>query len=367
MKKIKLGIFFGGVAPEHEVSIITAVQLMKKVDLKKYELIPIYIDKKGNWWTGEKLLDTHFYKKQDLQEPKGLEAYNSEISNLRSTLDVAILCFHGEYGEGGNIQGLLEVADIPYQGPGVLGSSACMDKIMTRQILESEDISQPRYIWFTKKEWEKEKKQVLQKIEKLAYPLFVKPSRSGSTIGVVRVNEKKELESAIKDALQYDTRIIVDQGIVDCIEVNISVLGTPDNCQTSTSEQPLAQDELLSFADKYERGGGKKSGMASANRRIPAPISSSLQEKLQQVSKRIFTMFDLSGVVRIDFFADPSTEEYYVIEVNTIPGSMSFYLWEASNIRYSELIDRLVEIAQEQHEVKKGLTTTFASNILRKN
>ncbi|MEN8253059.1 MAG: D-alanine--D-alanine ligase family protein [Patescibacteria group bacterium] len=361
----KLAILFGGISTEHEVSVITALQLIKNADKNKYEILPIYIDKSGNWWTGEKLLEKDYYKDQNLFKPKKLEPFSTDLQT--SDIDVAILCFHGEYGEGGNIQGLLELAGIPYQGPGVLGSAVAMDKISFRQILKAEGISQADFLYFTQADFDKNKKEIFNKIvNNLKLPVYIKPSRSGSSIGVVKVDKEKELDKKIKEALKLDSRILVEKEIEDCIEINVAVLGDQEKAVASVAEQPIKSEELLSFADKYEKGSGKKSGMASATRRIPAPISSELTKKAQDLALRIFKIFDFSGVVRTDFFVNPSTEEIFVTESNTIPGSMSFYLFEADGMDYSELIDKLVEIAINTHKRKGGLIKSFDTNILEK-
>lgn len=367
MKK-NLAVLYGGVTTEHEVSIVTAVQLMENVNLDRYHLTPVYLDKKGQWWTGEKLLDIHYYQEADLFKPQGLEPFQLIPQPGANQIDVAILCFHGGQGEGGGAQGLLELAQIPYQGPGVLGSALAYDKVATRQILTAAGISQADYIWFNAYDWQENSAAQIERINQLQYPLFVKPSRSGSSIGLQKVTEPTELAKTVDEVFQFDSRIIIESQINDCLEVNVSVLGG-DKLQASPAEQPIKTDQFLSFADKYEKGEGKKGGkggMASASRKIPAPISPQLAEKLQALAKKIFRLFDCSGVVRIDFFVNPSTEEIYVTELNTIPGSMSYYLWEVFGLEYPALIDRLVEIAENQASNKKEIITSFESNILEK-
>jgi D-alanine-D-alanine ligase len=361
----KLAVIYGGVTTEHEVSIITGVQLMENVDQKKYQLIPLYIDKAGQWWTGDILTDITYYRTQDLFKPENLESFHLHPVKNSNEIDVAILCFHGEYGEGGNIQGLLELAGIPYQGPELMGSSAAFDKVITRQILAAEGIGQTEYVWFNDYDWKENKSEILDKVKKLGMPVFIKPSRSGSSIGIERVTQEKELEKTINQVLQFDSRILVEAEIQDCIEVNVSVLGG-DKLQSSVPEQPIKNDEFLSFSDKYEKGGGKKTGMASASRRIPAPISADLTNKVQDLAQKIFRIFDCTGVVRIDFFVDPSEETIYVTELNTIPGSMSYYLWEATDLDYPNLVNRLIEIAEERFKKKRKIIQSFDSNILKK-
>jgi len=366
MKK-KLAVLFGGISPEHEVSIITAVQLMKSVDATKYDLMPIYIDKKGSWWTGAELTDIGWYKTQDLMSPTGTTSFSLNLNYGKNDIDAAILCFHGQYGEGGNIQGALELAGIPYQGPSVTSAAICFDKIVLRQILTAEGISQTDYTWFTKQQWLDDKQQVLDKINKLAFPVFIKPANGGSTIGIQRAKEAKNVADLVEVVLHFDDRVLVEAEVKECIEINVSVLGLEGNVQTSVPEQPIKNDDFLSFADKYERGGGKKNGMASATRRIPAPISSSLTTKVRAAAQQVFELLDCTGVIRIDFFVNPSTEEIFVIEPNTIPGSMSFYLWEATGVSYPELIDRMVEIAETVEQKKQEITTTFDSTIIEKS
>ncbi len=365
MQKLKLGVFFGGVSVEHEVSIITGLQLIKNVDAAKYDIVPIYLDKNGKWWTGNQLLGLEYFRTADLFAPVGLMPFILDLNQPQpAQLDVAILCFHGTYGESGAVQGALELARVPFQGPTVMSSAIGFDKIVTRQILSSEGISQTAYQWFTRQDWESDQAAVLAKMPELGLPLFVKPANSGSSIGIKRTTSLEELPEAIGFALQFDDRILVEAAVKDCIEINVSVLGDQTAAIASVAEQPISADEFLSFADKYQRGGGKKSGMASATRRIPAPISNQTLGLLQAAAIKAFKVFDCSGVTRVDFFANPSTNEIFLTELNTIPGSMSFYLWEATNLPYPQLIDRLVEIALNRAKARKNQLRSFETNLL---
>lgn len=365
MAKTRLAVLFGGITVEHEVSVITGQQLIKHANPDTYEVLPIYIDKAGHWWTGSQLTDPGYFTTADLFQPTGLTPFQLDLNRDTNEIDAAILCFHGGYGEAGNVQGALELAGVPYQGPGVTSSAVAFDKIMTRQILAAEGISQTPYTWFTLHEWNTDPNTITRRITDLSYPVYVKPANGGSTVGIEKIDSELDLASAIDRVAAYDQRILVEAAIQDCIEVNVSVLGIEGDVRSSVPEQPIKADEFLSYADKYERGGGKKSGMASASRRIPAPISASLTQKLQVLAERLFHIFDCSGVVRIDFFVDPSEETIYVVELNTIPGSMSFYLWEASGLPYAQLIDTLVTVAFKRQERQEQLTMSFDSNILR--
>lgn len=366
MQKLKLGVFFGGVSVEHEVSIITGLQLIKNTDTTKYEIWPIYIDKSGKWWTGEVLKSLEYFRTADLFNPDDLTVFSLDLNQPQpAQLDAAILCFHGTLGESGAIQGALELAKVPFQGPTVMSSAIGFDKIVTRQILTAEGIGQTKYHWFSKLDWETDKAVVLEKIKPLGLPVFIKPANSGSSIGIKRAKSTEEVSEAIEFALQFDDRILVEAEVKDCIEINVSVLGDQNTAVASVAEQPMHADEFLSFADKYQRGGGKKSGMASATRRIPAPISNQTLAILQTAALKVFKIFDCSGVVRIDFFANPSTNEIFLTELNTIPGSMSFYLWEATSLPYPKLVDRLVEIALNRASARKNKLRSFETNLLQ--
>lgn len=363
MNKIRLGVLFGGISVEHEVSVITGVQLLKNAHTHKYDLFPIYVDKSGQFWYGQELFDINYYKNQDLFSPQGLTKL--DWADINKKIDMAILCFHGQYGEGGAIQGLLELLKIPYQGPNLTASAICFDKLVTRQILATEKISQPQFTFFSLDNWQKYPDMVIKNAKTLGFPLYVKPINGGSSIGVEKIGDDKKLADALERVFQFDNRILMEKEVIDCIEVNVSVLGTAENCHASVPEQPIKSADFLSFADKYEKGGGKKSGMASLSRRIPAPISDQHTKMLQDISMRVFRIFNLSGVVRIDYFINPSSGEYYLIEINSIPGSMSFYLWQASGMSYSELIDKLVDIAQKEFAQKENLIHSFDTNIIK--
>lgn len=381
--KPKVAVLFGGRSTEHEVSIITGLQVLQNLDKNKYEAFPVYITKEGKWVTGDSRLEkVETYRdlsnvsrefKNSFITPDallGALVENPETSSgllKRPTItkiDVAVLCFHGGSGEDGGAQGLLDMAGIPYTGCGVLGSAVCMDKISTKLILKSADVPVVDGIFFLREEWDKDKLSIIAQIEKeLSYPIFVKPSNSGSTIGIGAASNKKELEEAIEVAKFYDRRLLAEQGVKNPKEANVSVMGYK-TLELSEFEQPVSSGNFLSFQDKYLSGGGKSKGMASTKRLIPAPIKPATKELIGEYAKKAYRVLDCSGLVRIDFLLSQDEKEVYLNEVNTIPGSMSFYLWEPAGVPFTRMVEKLIEIARERHEDRSKTVRTFQSNIL---
>lgn len=379
-----VGVIFGGVSCEHDVSIVTALQLIENMDKSKYEIYPIYIHSDGEWYADEKLLDTKIYKEFDsykLGINKGYIAPNRSgiIINTKGLfsketfikLDIVIPAMHGMNGEDGSLQGLLELANIPYTSSGVLGASVGMDKILMKKVFEAHDLPVLPYTYFIREEWEKGKENILNKIEnKLTYPMFVKPSNLGSSIGISKVKNKDELLVAIDIAASFDERIIVEKGLEDLIEVNCSALGRADDVIASTTEQPISWKEFLTFDEKYMagiKGEGTKSndsGMASMSRKVPAGISEEKQKEVKDLTIKAFKALHSKGVVRIDFLVDNKEEKVYVNEINTIPGSFAFYLWDYDGLKYTDLIDKLIEIAEKENEEKRKNNYTYDSDIV---
>jgi len=377
-----IAVIFGSRSAEHEVSIITALQLISVLDKSKYEIIPIYITKDGDWLTGEQLLNINTFIKGGLPTSEKFDkAYISpspqdrclvrEKSGLfrtrkRIPIDAAFPVMHGPHGEDGTLQGLLELAGIPYVGASVLGSGVGMDKIIMKAIFRENNLPTVNYIWCTRNEWKSEPEEMIKKIEdNLNYPVFVKPANSGSSIGVGKAKNTEELKFALDVASQYDRRIIVDEGVEDVIEVNCSIMGNYD-LVASVCEQPISKGELLSFDDKYIHEDGATSGMEGAERVIPAPISAELTKEIQELTKKAFTVLDCKGIARVDFLIDEKNEKPYVNEINTIPGSFSFYLWEHSEMEFSELADKLIELALEVYREKSQITYSDSSNLLNR-
>ncbi|MDY2657731.1 MAG: D-alanine--D-alanine ligase family protein, partial [Candidatus Limiplasma sp.] len=372
MSKIQLGVMFGSRSCEHEVSIISAVQLMRAADRQIYDVIPIYISKKGEWFTGDALFEISSYTPFDesrkgvvrvnlditsgsgaltrLEHGKGLLGKDREVIVAR--LDCVIPVFHGMHGEDGTIQGLLELCNIPYASSGVGASAMGMDKVYMKQYFRGAGFPVLPSCWFLRRAWDENPQAVMDQIEnELPYPVFVKPASLGSSIGVTKAKDRADLEEALQLAFEFDRKVLVEKGLEEPLELNCSVLGYDGKAQASEIEMPISGGELLTFMDKYMAGGSTK-GMASLKRILPAPIEPELRDKIRALSVDIFNDMDCKGVVRIDYMYDAASDGLYITEINTIPGSLAFYLWEACGMPYSRLIDEMVRCAMEAQKDK---------------
>ncbi len=380
-QKKNLIVIFGGISPEHEVSVITGIQVLANADTAKYNVIPIYVTKTGKWYTGNNLFSAETYVNLEAIPAITQEVYinpneqgylKTKSAGLFSKeqklkIDVILPCFHGGVGENGAFQGLFEIANVPYVGSNVLGSCLGMDKVVMKQILLQNNINVAPYAYFYKTDWASDKTKIIEGLEKsLTYPMFVKPANSGSSIGITKVNSQDNLANAIDVAFAFDRKVIVESGIQEARELNISVMGiSGENLVVSEIEEVYASKEFLNYEDKYVGEGGKSKGMASTKRQIPAAISEETKNMVQTIAKKAFAVLNAGGLARIDFLVDEESNTYYLIEINTIPGSMSFYLWEATGLQFSALIDKLINIAEKTHELNAERTTTFPNNILK--
>lgn len=376
---IKVGVIFGGESVEHEVSIISAVQAMNKMDSEKYEIVPIYITKDGEWYTGDFLKEIETYQDMNLLKKyaKNVVLYRKNGSFVLQSkgffkpvvkeIDIAFPIVHGTNVEDGVLQGYLKTIGIPFVGSDVCAAAIGQDKIFQKQIWGSEGLPIPEYTWFFDSDYEENPEEVIKKVEKIKYPVIVKPATLGSSVGINIAHKKDELVKAIEDAITYDNKILVEEVIGNLTEVNVSVVGNYDSQDTSVIEQVLSSSELLTYEDKYI-GGSKKSGpskgMASASRKIPADIGDKLTNEVKDVAVRAFKALNLSGDVRIDFLIDSKKKKVYINEVNTIPGSLAFYLWEPVGKNYTELLDELINIAVKDYKKRINKTHSFETNIL---
>ncbi len=383
MSKLNLAVLFGSRTAEHDVSIVSALQLLENVDRLKYNAFPVYISRTGEWFIGDDLKDIKFYRNFNPNAKSLTRVYLPPIpgcgglyalsqrgpfqkSGKVQAIDCAILAFHGMHGEDGTMQGLFELCDISYSSVGVTGSGVGMDKIIMKAVFKSMGLPVLPAKYCYRSEWLLDCEQVLNDMEQLGeYPYFVKPANLGSSIGINRATDRKSLKYAIDVASNYDRRILVELGIDKPLEINCAGLGYGYNCVASVCEQPVGWAEFLSFDDKYTRS-AKSKGMQSLSRQIPAPIGEDLTAQIQHMTCEIFKMLECKGVVRIDYMINERTGQVYVNEINTIPGSFAFYLFEPLGITYTQLIDKLVEFAHMALTEKRSSVFAYESELLQK-
>lgn len=392
MSKMNIAVIFGSRSCEHDVSIISALQLMEAARTAGYSVVPVYISREGLWYTGEALERIETFREFNPMG-KGITRVNLDVSANAGDLwawppqraglfakvpapiahiDAAIPVLHGLHGEDGTVQGLLEMANIPYASSGVLGSAVGMDKIAMKQILRGAGYPVLDYVWFTRDQLKNDREAILSQIEReIRYPAFVKPAALGSSIGVSKAANREELDRALDLAASYDRRILVEVGINNPVEINCAALGYGEDVRASVCEMPVPStgDKFLNFFEKYLRNAGTKGessrGMKSLSRVVPAPIGEELTGRIQRMTKEIFRLLDCRGTVRIDFILDEN-DVLYVNEPNTIPGSLAFYLWQECGVSFDKLVETMVEDALRAHADKNMNVFAFDSTILQK-
>ncbi len=401
--KIKVGVFFGGKSVEHEISVITMNQGICSLNPEKYEVVPIYIAKNGVMYTGDDLFDLESFKDMEVllkrcyqvavvNDGKGVKVVRNPApwigKRVLNTIDVAFPIVHGTNCEDGTLAGFLTLLGIPFVGPDILSSSIGMDKILQKKVLRQSEIPVVDFVSFYSMEYIKEEEKILSEIEeKLNYPMIVKPANLGSSVGIKKAKNKIELEEAIEFAMEFADRIIVEKAVENLKEINCSVIGNLTESEASVCEEPFFTDEILSYTDKYigdgkTKGGtiggkcgvgklsGQKSGLKGgsssqfSNKKIPADISDEKTKEIQELAKQVFKILGCSGVARIDFLIDTKTDKVYVNEINTIPGALSFYLWEQTGKSFEKELDEIIDIALKREREKEKLTFSYDQNIL---
>ncbi|MCG3145038.1 MAG: D-alanine--D-alanine ligase [Gammaproteobacteria bacterium] len=386
-----IGVIFGGRSVEHEVSIITAHQVMDALDTSGFRVLPIYITKNGEWYAGNPLYNIKLYKNTSLNLESQKDVYRVSISPDRTVrqlihhpndtsrwsfkkpphmwADVFFPAIHGTFGEDGTIQGLLDLADVPYVGSGTVASAIGMDKVKAKSLFRDAGIPVLDCIAISRDEYEDSPTDFIQKAEGFSrYPLIVKPISLGSSIGVSRCADSRELEEAVELAFKIDNGVLVEKALTEFVEINCSVIGPPGH--PSVCEQPCNDSNLLTFEAKYKRGGkqskmsGNTEGMASLERIIPAPLPHEMTTRVQELSVKAFKVINASGVARIDFLLETPTNNLYLNEINTMPGSIAFYLWEASDLSFNDLVANLVNLALEKHRSRRRTRFSFETNLL---
>ena len=393
---LKVAVIYGSRTCEHDVSIVSALQAMDNLDKNEYEIVPVYIARDGQWYTGRLLRNITFYSafKPELVThvapvmsedgkltlmpvtsiaPHGFKGMVKVLmSNMNlgedtvEKCDVVLPVMHGMNGEDGTLQGLLELFNVPYTSTGVLGSALGMDKIAMKQFFRGCGLPVVDGMWFARSEWNKNHEEVLNRVESSCpYPVYVKPANLGSSIGISRATDRQSLIKAIETAVEYDRRILVERGIEKPVEINCSALRIKGEVRASLCEMPASWEEFLTFDDKYLRGSksGKSQGMESLARKVPAPISDELTQRIQQMTTQVYNAMDCKGVVRIDYMLDG--DGLYINEININPGSLAFYLWEPLGISFKEMLDCMIEDAFTAYAEKNRSVFSYDSSILR--
>lgn len=386
--KIKLGVFFGGKSVEHEVSIITAIQAIENINKEKYDIIPVYIAKNNKMYCGEFIGDIRQYKDINSLLNNSMEVTLAQKGDkvvllkcnkrffeksIYDYIDIAFPIVHGTNVEDGTIQGYLKMFNLPYVGCDVISSAVGMDKYVCKCLLKENNIPVLDCKCFTLKDFNDSVENIMEEVEKdIPYPVIVKPVNLGSSVGIEIAKNKEELQKSIENAFSYSKKILVEKVIVKLKEVNCSVVGDYEEAMASECEEPVKTDEILSYTDKYISGGkktggkmaGSKTSMNAGVLKLPAEITKEQKQTIQDLAIKTFKILGCSGVIRIDFMIDEDTNQIYVNEVNTIPGSLSFHLWRATNLNYTDLLDKLIDLSLKRNREDKQITYSFDSNIL---
>lgn len=391
--KTKVAVLFGGKSAEHEISIISAIQAIGYLNREKYEVIPVYIAKNNYMYVGEDIGKIESYTNlnsllnrsqrvifvSDENKVKIIKyPFKAFSKGVVNTVDIFFPIVHGTNVEDGALQGFLQMYDIPYVGCDVISSAVGMDKYVMKTVLKDNGIPVLDCKVFTSKEYDADCDKVIDEIEKSSvYPVIVKPIDLGSSIGISKAKNRDELYDSLENAFQFANKVLVEKAVQNLKEINCAVLGDYNDAVPSECEEPVNTDDILSFADKYigdssskgAKGGvksapGGSKGMATLKRKIPADITPEQKETVKNLAVKAFKLLGCNGVSRIDFMMDSVTGEIWLNEINTIPGSLSFYLWEPIGVPYTELLDRMIALSLKRRREEQNITYTFDSNVL---
>lgn len=374
-----IGIFFGGKSPEHDISIITGQLVLAGLKELGYSTVPVYISKKGDWFSRVDLGSIDFFRKPrfeaeltrnkicklDLRASRGkIVLKKNNVFSREIVIDLVFPAFHGRNGEDGTIQGLFELMNVPYVGCGVVSSAVAMDKVLTKLLFQKFNIPTTDFLYYSNHEWQADKRGIVEEIEKkLAWPLFVKPARLGSSIGIQKVTTHQALEFALEAGFYYDSKVLIEKGVERVVDLTCAVLGN-EAPRASLVQETDFEGELFDFSEKYLTGEGSQFGKAQRSIHIPARLDQTTTKQIQYYALTIFKMFECSGIARIDFLYDPQGKKIYSNEINTLPGTLYHHLWEKSGVTLQGLLTELIRFAQERHQQNQKFVTTFSSSVL---
>lgn len=383
-----VAVVFGGRSTEHDVSVVTAIaSVIKPLELtKEYDVEPVYIAKDGSWYWDKKLANIELFRSGEIEDfmrkaPKVHISFDKGLTLVKSSqfagrkqykkIDVVFPAMHGTHGEDGELMGILEMANVPYVGCGVAASAVAMDKVLSKQVTQSADLPSTPWIWFYAHDLPRKHGQILKQIEKLKYPLFVKPAHLGSSIGITKVDSKDQLMNALEVAAHYDNKVIVEQGVANLVEVTLPIMGNEDPIPALLEQPLLHADDFFDFETKYMQGGkkgGKKSGGkhgAQGYSKIPADIPKDLYDKATQLGLDVYKAVGCSGVARIDMLIDGNTEQVMFNEINPLPGSLYSHNWNQAGVSNVELVSKLIDYAEARWQANQKIATAFTTNYLK--
>ena len=380
--KTRIALIFGGRSVEHEVSVISGIQAYMSIDKEKYDVTPVYLTKNNEFYIGEDIGKIESYRDIPALLKRSdkviLISEGDEVSfvsyppktfgkKIKLTIDLAFPVVHGTNVEDGALQGYFRTLGLPFVGCEVTASAVGMDKYVTKCVLKENGIPVLDSFLYTLEDYADNEKLLADIEEKVGYPAIIKPVDTGSSVGITVAKNRSELVKAVDDAYLYAPRIIAEHAITSLKEINCSVLGDENEAEASECEEPFHSKDILSYEDKYMSGGSKSGGskgMAGVSRKVPAEISPEMREEIRSLAVKSFKKLCCNGVARIDFMIDEDNGKLYFNEINTIPGSLAFYLWEPIGVKYKELLDRMIELALKRDRQQKSITYSFDSNIL---
>lgn len=373
--KLNVGVIFGGKSLEHEMSIISAIQAMDNIDTDKYDITPIFITKELEWYTGGCLRYIDTYKDLDLLKryTKKVNLINKDGRYILQTsglikkeiteLHLAFPIMEGANTEDGTIQGYLNLIGIPYVGSNIYSSAVSQDKAFVKQILEANNIPVVKFVWFGERFYRNKKEELFKQIDKLSYPLILKPATLGSSIGIEMITQKEEIDSTIERSFNLDTKIIIEEKIENVVEYNCSVLLTPNGNITSEIEEIISSKDLRTYKDKFVY---EDTDESSIKRVCPAKISEKLRKDIELYSLAVFKILNMRGTARVDFLYDKKNNKLYINEINSIPFCFAHHLWEARNISYKELLNIMLKDAIDNEVKNQNMTLVMNNDIIKK-
>lgn len=375
-----IGVFFGGISPEHDISIITGEFVISALRKEGYKVIPVYISKNGSFFLDDEISKLKFFKDDYSKKLEKLKEYNLNINKSKNKLifenktivsktekiiDFVIPTFHGINGEDGSIQGLCQFFGVDYAGCGVYASSLCINKALTKNVLIQNKIPTPDFINIIELEYKKDKEKILKEVDKkLKYPVFVKPAKAGSSIGISKVDNKKDLLDAIDLAFSYDDEVLIENGIENLQDLTCCILSDGEKIEVSEIQESKFSEGFLNYEDKYLKDGGTQTGVSEKSLEIPAKIGNEQELKIKEYAKKVFQCIGANGIARVDFLINKKSEEIFVTEVNTLPGTLYNHLWEYSNIKVKDIIEYLLKHGIQRSQIKNKSDLFFQSDIL---